>query len=370
MIKIFNLLKNFSFHLFVKLPSPLNLSYLWNIGSILLIILIFQLLTGVVLTFFYTADSSLAFFSIEYLARIRNNGILFRWLHINRASFFFMFIYFHMFRGLYFNSFNLKDTWNTGIRILLLLIAIAFIGYVLPWGQISFWAATVITKFFSVIPYVGLNIIYWIWSGFRVNNLTLKFFFSLHFLLPLILLVFVFLHLIVLHFKGSFSPIFNSSYFLKIMFSPFFLFKDILNILFYLFLFFLINIWISGESVNFIEANFVSSPAHIKPEWYFLFAYAILRSIPQKLAGVIIIGVSLLIFYLFSLQNNFINLGQFKVFNKIWFFFFFANFILLSWIGGNPVTDLFVIIGQLGSLLYFLLLLHFLFLLKISYFLK
>lgn len=353
------------------LPSPKNLSFFWNIGSILGIIFIFQILTGIFLTFYYTADFSLAFNSLEYIIRISNYGFFIRWIHINFASFFFLFIYIHIFRGLYYFRFKFSETWNRGVLILIILIIIAFLGYVLPWGQISFWAATVITKFFSVIPILGPKIVNWVWGGFSVFRLTLKFFFSLHFLFPFILIFLIIIHLLRLHFYGRRNPAFIERR-NKQIFSLFFIFKDLINLILLLRFFFLINIWFSSESVNFIKRNPVSSPAHIKPEWYFLFAYAILRSVPNKLIGVLIIGLSLILFFILTLIICKINFSNIKFINSFFLYFFICNFIFLRWIGGNPVTDLFVLLGIIRTIIYFIyfkvLFLFYYFIEEISYF--
>jgi ubiquinol-cytochrome c reductase cytochrome b subunit len=351
-LKLLKILLNIIESIVFFLPCPKNLNYLWNFGSFLGFVLRFQVVRGVFLVFFFR--NRFPFTSIEWFIRLCENGFLIRCFHINLASLFFFLVYFHMFRGLYFFSFRNSNPWNRGVSILLILIIIAFLGYVLPWGQISFWAATVITKFFTVLPFIGVDLVQVIWRGFSVNNLTMKFFFCFHFLFPLILFLLVVIHLISVHFFGSSNPSSLNLIETKLIFSPFFVFKDLLNLFVLCFILFYFSLWISSESVNFIPADRSSSPAHIKPEWYFLFAYAILRSVPNKLLGVILIGFSLILFYFISFQKNYF-LNMFKFLNLTWFFFFFFNFVFLRWVGGNPVTDLFVFFGFFSSIIYFIL---------------
>lgn len=339
-LKLINKFKLIINNSFLKVPSPINLSYMWNFGSFLFFIFLIQLFSGVFLSIFFTNRIIDAFYSIEYIIRRILNGNLIRLIHLNIASLFFICIYYHLFRGLFYSSFKYKNTWRSGVSILLILILTAFIGYVLPWGQISFWAATVITKFLRAIPYLGNFFLIWVWRGFRVGEFTLKFFFSLHFLIPLVLFLFIILHFIALHFKGSSSKIRFTSNLVKIKFFPFFLFKDFLNFIWMLIPFLLLSIWLTREGENFLIANTLVTPSHIKPEWYFLFAYAILRSIPHKLSGVIIIAISIIIFY-------FVNFIYFKYNYKHFLFtqLFWVMFLLLSWIGYNEAVDLFVILG-------------------------
>ena len=341
-------IKNISNHSFLTVPSPINLSFLWNFGSILFFVLIIQLISGIFLSIAYSNEITFAFFRVEYIIRNITIGEIIRLIHLNIASIFFLFIYFHLFRGLFYNSFKYKNTWNSGITILLLLILTAFIGYVLPWGQISFWAATVITKFLRAIPVFGITILIWVWRRFRVSNYTLKFFFSLHFLLPIVLILIVVIHFISLHFKGSSSKLRFTNYHLKFKFFPFFLFKDFLNFSWIIGLFLLFRLWITSEGENFIVANFIVTPTHIKPEWYFLFAYAILRSITHKLSGVILIILSIVIFYLFR-----ITFFKYSTCSKYFISVFIFCFLILSWVGYNEAVDLFVFLGQVFTCIYF-----------------
>lgn len=270
------------------------------------------------------------------------------------ASLFFILIYLHMFRGTYYSSYKFKNTWVTGVRLLILLILTAFVGYVLPWGQMSFWAATVITKFLSAIPFFGHTLLIWVWGGLSVGPQVLKFFFSLHFVLPILMLFIIILHFIALHFKGSSSKIIISPLPLKVKFTPFFLYKDFINFVLIVGPFIIFNLWLTRESQNFIMANPSANPLHIKPEWYFLFAYAILRSIPHKLSGVIIIGLSVILFYTFILIIKiFISKSPVMTPNLV------LPFLLLTWVGYNEAVDLFVILGQLSSIYYLMLILIF-----------
>lgn len=352
-IKIVYLIKSFLKGTVLELPCAKNLNYFWNFGSFLGFVLVFQIFSGFILRYFYRNTRLVSFRRIEYLERLVLNGFIFRCFHMNLASLIFFILYLHIFRGLYFFSNRNRSPWGTGVTILLFFMATAFLGYVLPWGQISFWAATVITKFFRVIPFIGTIIVEWIWRGFSVNELTLKFFFSLHFLLPFILVVVIIIHLLAIHFFGSTNPSLFTQNETKINFTPFFIGKDLLNLGFIFFFVFIINLWISSESVNFIKADPSVSPAHIKPEWYFLFAYAILRSVPNKLLGVLLIGFALVFFYIISIPKSFFSIRNYFILNKVWFFLFFLNFVYLRWVGGNPVTDLFVVLGLFSSIIYF-----------------
>jgi ubiquinol-cytochrome c reductase cytochrome b subunit len=343
-------------NLVVYLPSRKRLSYNWNFGSILGIILIIQIITGIFLSFFYAPNVNISFDSLRYIIRDINYGWFIRIIHLNFASFFFLFIYLHIARGLYYVSFRLAHTWFSGITIYLLLIATAFIGYVLPWGQMSLWGATVITNFLSTIPILGETIVKWVWGGFSVNNSTLNCFFSLHFLLPFILLVIVIIHLIFLHYTGSTSP--NSGTFRhirKIKFDNYYVYKDLINIVF-IFIIIFITLWSPfavGDPENFILANPINSPIHIQPEWYFLYVYGILRSIPNKLGGVIVIVIALVIFYFLVVCKKLVFLNSIYIFKSI-FIIFINCFFLLTWIGSQAVERPFIYIGQVLTFLYFL----------------
>nr|AQM57901.1 cytochrome b [Dendrolimus kikuchii] len=341
----------------IDLPTPSNISNLWNFGSLLALCLIIQILTGLFLTMYYTANIELAFYSVNYICRNVNYGWLIRTLHANGASFFFICIYLHIGRGIYYESFNLKYTWMIGVIILFLLMATAFMGYVLPWGQMSFWGATVITNLLSAIPYLGTMLVNWIWGGFAVDNATLTRFYTFHFLLPFILMMMTMIHLLFLHQTGSNNPLGINSNLDKIPFHPFFTYKDILGfmiLLFFLIMLTLINPYLLGDPDNFIPANPLVTPIHIQPEWYFLFAYAILRSIPNKLGGVIALIMSILILIILPLTFNKKMQGiQFYPINQIMFWMMIIIIILLTWIGARPVETPYIITGQLLTMFYF-----------------
>nr|APC61807.1 cytochrome b [Papilio dardanus] len=341
----------------IDLPSPSNISAWWNFGSLLALCLIIQIITGLFLTMYYTANIELAFYSVNYICRNVNYGWLIRTLHANGASFFFICIYLHIGRGIYYESFNLKYTWFVGIIILFILMATAFMGYVLPWGQMSFWGATVITNLLSAIPYLGSMLVNWIWGGFAIDNATLTRFFSFHFLLPFIILMLTMIHLLFLHQTGSNNPLGLNSNLDKIPFHPFFTFKDLIGfilLMFFLSLLTLTNPYLLGDPDNFIPANPLVTPIHIQPEWYFLFAYAILRSIPNKLGGVIALLLSILILAILPLTfNKKIQGIQFYPLNQILFWIMVTTIILLTWAGARPVEEPYIITSQLLTLLYF-----------------
>nr|YP_009743964.1 cytochrome b [Protambulyx strigilis]QIE12726.1 cytochrome b [Protambulyx strigilis] len=341
----------------IDLPTPSNISSWWNFGSLLALCLMIQILTGLFLTMYYTANIELAFYSVNYICRNVNYGWLIRTIHANGASFFFICIYIHIGRGIYYESFNLKFTWMVGVIILFMLMATAFMGYVLPWGQMSFWGATVITNLLSAIPYLGNMLVNWIWGGFAVDNATLTRFYTFHFLLPFIIMMLTMIHLLFLHQTGSNNPLGLNSNLDKIPFHPFFTYKDLIGFIILLFLLTmltLINPYMLGDPDNFIPANPLVTPIHIQPEWYFLFAYAILRSIPNKLGGVIALIMSILILIILPLTYNKMIQGlQFYPINQIMFWFFINMIILLTWIGARPVEDPYIITGQILTILYF-----------------
>lgn len=342
----------------VDLPAPSNISRWWNFGSLLGLCLIIQVLTGIFLAIHYTADTSLAFNSVNHICRDVNNGWLLRTLHANGASFFFICIYFHIGRGIYYGSYKYTPTWIVGVILLFLTIGTAFIGYVLPWGQISFWGATVITNLLSAVPYIGIDLVQWLWGGFAVDNATLTRFFSFHFLFPFIIIAFTIIHLLFLHQTGSNNPLGINRNIDKIPFHPYYSFKDIFGfiiLLILLTLICLISPYILGDPDNFIPANPLVTPPHIQPEWYFLFAYAILRSIPNKLGGVIALVISIAILFILPFTNKFnFQSNQFYIINQILFWIIVIIVILLTWIGARPVEDPYIIVGQILTLLYFL----------------
>lgn len=341
----------------VDLPAPINISSWWNFGSLLGLCLIVQILTGLFLAIHYTADINLAFNSVNHICRDVNYGWLLRTLHANGASFFFICIYLHIGRGIYYSSYLFIPTWLVGVLILFLVIGTAFIGYVLPWGQISFWGATVITNLLSAIPYLGIDLVQWVWGGFAVDNATLTRFFTFHFILPFIVLAITIIHLLFLHQTGSNNPIGLNSNIDKIPFHPYFTYKDIVGfivILIALILLTLINPYLLGDPDNFIPANPLVTPVHIQPEWYFLFAYAILRSIPNKLGGVIalVLSIAILAILPFYHLRKFRGI-QFYPINQILFWIIVVIVILLTWIGARPVEEPYVLIGQILTVLYF-----------------
>nr|YP_007374624.1 cytochrome b [Hypogeophis rostratus]ACS37117.1 cytochrome b [Hypogeophis rostratus] len=342
---------------FIDLPAPSNLSSLWNYGSLLGICLITQILTGLFLAMHYTADTSLAFSSIAHICRDVNYGWLMRNIHANGASFFFICIYLHIGRGIYYGSYLFKETWNIGVILLLLVMATAFVGYVLPWGQMSFWGATVITNLLSAVPYIGNNLVQWIWGGFSVDNATLTRFFAFHFILPFVISGVSMIHLIFLHETGSNNPTGLNSNSDKITFHPYYSYKDTMGFIIMLSTLALIALFspnLLGDPENFTPANPLLTPPHIKPEWYFLFAYAILRSIPNKLGGVLALLFSILILMLIPMLHTAKQRSMmFRPITQLLFWSIIANTIILTWIGGQPVEDPFIMIGQLASILYF-----------------
>nr|AIG52587.1 cytochrome b [Ctenotus lateralis] len=344
---------------FIDLPSPSNISAWWNFGSLLGLCLIVQVLTGLFLAMHYTADISSAFSSVAHICRDVQYGWLIRNLHANGASMFFICLYLHIGRGLYYGSYMFKETWNIGVVLLLLVMATAFVGYVLPWGQMSFWGATVITNLLSAIPYIGTSLVEWIWGGFSVDNATLTRFFTFHFLLPFAIMGASMLHLLFLHETGSNNPTGLASNTDKIPFHPYFSYKDLLGATLFLLILLLLALFspnLLGDPENFTPANPLVTPPHIKPEWYFLFAYAILRSIPNKLGGVLALLFSILILmFVPALHTSKQRGNAFRPFSQTLFWALVSNIIILTWIGGQPVEDPFIIIGQIASTTYFII---------------
>nr|YP_004347900.1 cytochrome b [Leiodon cutcutia]BAK09885.1 cytochrome b [Leiodon cutcutia]BCM23411.1 cytochrome b [Leiodon cutcutia] len=341
----------------IDLPTPSNISAWWNFGSLLGLCLVTQILTGLFLAMHYTSDITTAFSSVTHICRDVNYGWLIRNLHANGASFFFICIYSHIGRGLYYGSYLQKETWNIGVILLLLTMATAFVGYVLPWGQMSFWGATVITNLLSAIPYVGNTLVQWIWGGFSVDHATLTRFFAFHFLLPFIIAAATIIHLIFLHETGSNNPLGLNSNADKIPFHPYYSYKDLVGFAFLLIAlttlaFFSPNYL--GDPDNFTPANPLVTPAHIKPEWYFLFAYAILRSVPNKLGGVLALLASILVLMAVPLLHMSKQRSlTFRPLSQFLFWTLIADVIILTWIGGMPVEPPYTTIGQFASILYF-----------------
>lgn len=342
----------------VDLPAPNNLSIWWNFGSLLGLCLGLQVVTGLFLAIHYTPHIDTAFSSVAHISRDVNYGWLLRNTHANGASWFFISLYIHIGRGIYYSSFLQIETWNIGVLLFILTIATAFIGYVLPWGQIRFWGATVITNLFSAIPYIGKPLVYWIWGGFAVDNATLNRFFALHFFLPFILIAIGAIHIIFLHQSGSNNPLGINSNADKIPFHWYYTSKDVLGIIVICSTLFLIVIFFPNmfaDPENFLPANPLSTPIHIKPEWYFLWAYAILRSIPNKLGGVIAIFSAILI--LFTLPITFIQkIRPITIYplSQLIFWSLITTFSLLTWIGGRPVEPPYETLGQIFTSIFFL----------------
>nr|YP_010046567.1 cytochrome b [Coquillettidia linealis]QPJ78446.1 cytochrome b [Coquillettidia linealis] len=341
----------------VDLPSPSNISAWWNFGSLLGLCLIIQILTGLFLAMHYTADIETAFNSVNHIYRDVNNGWFLRICHANGASFFFACLFAHIGRGVYYNSYLFIPTWMIGVIMLFVVMATGFLGYVLPWGQMSFWGATVITNLLSAVPYLGNDLVQWIWGGFAVDNATLTRFFTFHFLFPFIVLALTMIHLLFLHQTGSNNPLGLNSNIDKIPFHPYFVYKDIVG--FIIFIWVLIAfIWkfnyLLMDPENFIPANPLVTPVHIQPEWYFLFAYAILRSIPNKLGGVIalVLSIAILMILPFTHTSKFQGL-QFYPLNQILFWYMVIIASLLTWIGARPVEAPYVLTGQILTILYF-----------------
>ena len=352
-------------HSAVDYPTPRNLNYWWNFGSLAGFFLLVQIITGVILSMHYTAHVDHAFDSIEHIMRNVNHGWLIRYIHMNGASFFFIVVYIHIFRGLYYGSYKAPREllWWLGIIILLLMMATAFMGYVLPWGQMSFWGATVITNLFSAIPLIGDNITQWLWGGYSVDNPTLSRFYTLHFLLPFLIVGVVILHIVALHTHGSNNPlgIDRKGPQDSIPFHPFYTIKDLFGLSFALTIFFAVVFFAPdflGHPDNYIPADPLKTPAHIVPEWYFLPFYAILRAIPDKLGGVIAMFSAIFVLFLLPwLDTSKVRSATFRPIYKILFWIFLIDTIVLGWVGSKPAEGIYIIISRIATFYYFL---HFL----------
>nr|YP_010713941.1 cytochrome b [Eleutherocaulis alte]AKM99599.1 cytochrome b [Eleutherocaulis alte]WDD39314.1 cytochrome b [Eleutherocaulis alte] len=340
----------------ILLPSPISFNIWWNWGSILGLLLSVQIITGLILSMHYTADLVCTFDSVVHIVRDTSYGWFVRSIHANGASFFFFGIYFHIGRAIFYRSFKTQTkTWLIGVTIYIASMATAFLGYVLPWGQMSFWGATVITNLISAVPYLGVSMVEWIWGGFSVGQATLNRFFSLHFILPFVIMVLSMIHLVFLHESGSSSPLAEKSQINKITFHPYYSVKDLVGFVVLFWVMCVIccafpNLFLDPE--NFMEANSMVTPVHIQPEWYFLFAYAILRSIPSKLGGVIALAVSIAVLYFIPVVNGNFNYK----FKQLFYWGFVSLFLLLTWLGSCPIEEPYLTLSRPLTLMYFIFL--------------
>nr|YP_009711361.1 cytochrome b [Reticulitermes tibialis]QGA46877.1 cytochrome b [Reticulitermes tibialis] len=340
----------------VDLPTPSTISGWWNFGSLMGICLIMQIMTGLFLAMHYCPDISMAFSSVSHICRDVNNGWLLRTLHANGASLFFVCIFMHTGRNMYYGSYKFMHTWSVGVLLLFLTMATAFLGYVLPWGQMSFWGATVITNLLSAVPYMGQELVQWVWGGFAVDNATLTRFFALHFLLPFAIAAMTMIHLLFLHQTGSNNPLGLNKDTDKIPFHPYFTASDIVGFTITIMVLSVVTLsepYILGDPDNFTPANPLVTPVHIQPEWYFLFAYAILRSIPNKLGGVIALAMSIAILFVMPVYKSKFRGTQFYPMNQVLFWTMTNTVILLTWIGARPVEEPYILTGQILTVMYF-----------------
>ena len=352
---------SFMKHSAVDYPTPKNLNYWWNFGSLAGFFLLVQIITGVILSMHYTAHVDHAFDSVEHIMRNVNHGWLIRYVHMNGASFFFIVVFIHIFRGLYYGSYKAPREllWWLGIIILLLMMATAFMGYVLPWGQMSFWGATVITNLFSAIPFIGDTITQWLWGGYSVDNPTLSRFYTLHFLFPFLIVGVVILHIVALHTHGSNNPlgIDKKGPQDTIPFHPYYTIKDLFGLSFALTIFFAVVFFIPdylGHPDNYIPADPLKTPAHIVPEWYFLPFYAILRAIPDKLGGVVAMFSAIFVLFLLPwLDTSKVRSASFRPIYQKFFWLFVLDTIILGWVGSKPAEGNYILIGRIATLYYF-----------------
>nr|UNY39763.1 cytochrome b [Dielis tejensis] len=342
----------------VIFPIPININIWWNFGSILGLNLMIQIISGLLLSMHYCPNTNMAFYSVIHIIQDIENGWLLRNIHMNGASFYFLFMYIHMARGIYYYSFKLTRTWTVGVIMYLLSMMTAFVGYILPWGQMSLWGATVITNLLSTVPYMGLMLVNWLWGGFSVDNPTLNRFYSFHFILPFIIMFMVGVHLYFLHLTGSNNPLGSWSDLSKISFHIYFTMKDLIGFLMFMFVLLMVCLskpYMFLDPENFIEANPMVTPKHIQPEWYFLFAYAILRTIPSKFGGVMGLIMSIMILWMFPMYNN----SKFKGFmfypvSQYFYWMFISSFLMLTWSGGKPIEYPYFQISVMYSIMYFM----------------
>nr|YP_011008060.1 apocytochrome B [Desmarestia aculeata]WBP69926.1 apocytochrome B [Desmarestia aculeata] len=343
----------------IDYPTAMNLNYNWSFGSSAGFCLAIQILSGAFLAMHYASETHYAFSSVEHIMRDVKSGWLIRYMHANGASFFFIVVYAHIFRGLYYGSYMepRQQLWWSGGVIYVLMMATAFIGYVLPWGQMSFWGATVITSLFSIVPVVGKEVVMWIWGGFTVGNPTLNRFYSLHYILPFIIAGLVFVHLGLLHKDGSNNPLGIKTKTANINFYPYIYVKDLVGFFVLVFVLSVVIFYFPnslGDPDNYLEADPYGTPAHIVPEWYFLPFYAILRVIPNKVGGILTMGGAIAIIFIYPLLNtSILRSGNFRPVYAVVFWAFVADFCLLAWSGTTPVDDYFKIIGAVVSIGYF-----------------
>lgn len=344
----------------VDLPSPVNLSVNWNYGSLLGLVLVIQLVTGILLATRFSGHTRISFDSVILIYQDSNYGWFFRLLHSTGASFFFLFLYLHIGRGIYYGSFSYPEVWNTGVIIYLILMGTAFLGYVLPWGQMSYWAATVITNLLSAVPYLGTMLVEWVWGGFAVSNPTLTRFYALHYLLPFVVTAIVILHIFFLHLYGSSNPLGVSSAVTKVSFHYYYSVKDLYVYFVFLFIFLFVTLkygYRLMDAENFIPANPLVTPAHIQPEWYFLFAYAILRSIPDKLGGVVGLLLAVCLLFVFSFgSTKFLFSGfNYSPLARFFYWSFVRSFFVLTWLGSCPAEAPYTGVALLMTVVYFVL---------------
>lgn len=344
----------------IDLPTPANLTVNWNYGSLLGLVLVLQLVTGIVLAMRFSGHASISFDSVIIIYQDANYGWLLRLVHSTGASFFFLFLYLHIGRGLYYGSYVYPELWNIGSVIYLILIGTAFLGYVLPWGQMSYWAATVITNLLSAIPLLGGTLVEWVWGGFAVSNPTLTRFFALHYLLPFVVAALVILHIFFLHIHGRSNPLGVSSSTNKVPFHYYYSVKDLYIYFVFIFIFIFVTLnygYNLIDAENFIPANPLVTPTHIQPEWYFLFAYAILRSIPNKLGGVLGLVLSVIVLFVFTISSRTLIFRgmNFSPIARFVFWSFITNFLLLTWLGSCPAESPYTEVALFCTVLYFVL---------------